>query len=107
MSDDDTATAALLEFLNATEAGIAAAKRLVMQAKNVNQEQSWDPNKIKWQQAEGSSGPYERSEDINSSDFKAMLRELAESQGKLPRDGYFYWTFQNGATVGRKKRKQT
>jgi hypothetical protein len=72
MSEDDTATAALLEFLNASEAGIIAAKHLIMEAKGVAEEHSWlwDPSKIKWQQTQGSSGPYEKSEDVNSSDFK-------------------------------------
>jgi len=67
---------------------------------------SWNPERIKWQQTEGSSGPYERSEDVNSIDFKNMLKELQEHQGKLSRNGYFYWTFQNGSTVGRKKRQK-
>jgi hypothetical protein len=106
MSEDDTATAALLEFLNAVEAGIAAAKHLIMEARGVAEEHSWlwDPSKTKWQQTQGPSGPYERSEDVNSLDFKTMLKDLAAHQGKLSRDGYFYWTFQNGSTVGRKKR---
>ena len=38
---------------------------------------SWDPEKIKWTQAH---------------------------KGRLTRDGMFYWVFQNGTTVGRKKR---
>jgi len=108
MSEDDLATAALLEFLNAAEAGIAAAKRLIREGKGISEEPSWswDSTKIEWEQAEGSRGVYERSEDVNSSDFKALLRDLAAHQGRLFRDGYFYWTFKNGATVGRKKRKQ-
>lgn len=106
--DEDLATVALLEFLNACEAGIAAAKHLIKEAKIGNDgkaEPSWSPEKIKWEQTEGSSGPYQRSEDVNSLDFKAMLKDLAAHQGKLTWDGYFYWMFQNGATVGRKKRK--
>lgn len=95
------ATAALLEFLNAAEAGIMQAKRLIAQAKGVEQ---WDPCKIKWEQAEGNSGPYERSEDVNNTEFKGMLQDLAAHGGKITRNGYFYWIFKNGATVGRKKR---
>jgi hypothetical protein len=34
-----------------------------------------------------------------------MLKDLAEHKGKLTRDGLFYWTFQNGTTVGRKMAK--
>jgi len=63
----------------------------------------WNPYKINWEQAEGRSGPYERSEDTNNLEFKTMLQELGRCDGKLTRDGMFYWTFQNGVTVGRKK----
>lgn len=66
---------------------------------------AWNPEKIKWNIADGTRGPYERSEDVNSIDFKEMLKDLAAHNGKLGRDGYFYWTFQNGSTVGRKKSK--
>jgi len=71
MSEDVTAEA-LLEFLNASEAGIAAAKRVISQAR---------------------------------AEFKAMLKDLAAHGDKMNREGYFYWLFKNGATVGRKKRK--
>lgn len=66
---------------------------------------NWNPNAIKWEKAEGSKGEYERSEDVNSLDFKELLKDLAEHKGRLTRDGFFYWTFKNGSTVGRKLRK--
>jgi hypothetical protein len=90
------------EFLNATEVGIATAKRLISKAKGV---ETWDANKIKWEQAEGSSGPYERSEDFNNTEFKEMLKHLAAHGGKMVCEGDFYWLFRNGSVVGRKKRK--
>lgn len=105
MNDDDTATVALLEFLNACEAGVTAAKRLIADNKGVLQEEkSWDPAKIQWTQTEGSKGPYERSEDTANPDFKRLIKDLTAHQGKLTRNGHFYWLFQNGFTVGRKKR---
>lgn len=64
----------------------------------------WSPSKIKWEEAQGSKGPYERSEDMNNPEFKAMLKDLQAHKGKLNRQGYFYWVFENGHTVGRKKR---
>jgi len=100
---EDLATTALLEFLNAAEAGIVQAKRLIAQAKGVKE---WDPCKIRWGKAEGNSGPYERSEDVNNLEFKAMLKDLAAHGGKMMYDGFFYWSFRNGSTVGRKRRKQ-
>ena len=96
---EDTVLMALLDFLNAVEAGITAAKQIIKEAKL-----GWDPNKIKWFEAEGSSGPYQRSEDFNNPEFKLMLKDLQHHGGKLTRNGYFYWVFQNGTTVGRKKR---
>jgi hypothetical protein len=69
-------------------------------------EPTWNPGKIKWSQEQGAKGPFEKSEDVTSLDFKEMLKDLAAHQGKLSRDGYFYWTFQNGSTVGRKKRQK-
>ena len=71
------------------------------------QKQTWDDKKVKWTQAEGSSGPYERSEDVDNLDFKALVKDLAAHKGKLQRNGFFYWLFQSGSIVGRKKRKQT
>lgn len=67
--------------------------------------QRWDPSKIVWNEVEGPSGSYDRSEDINNIQFKHMLKDLGEHNGKLTRDGIFYWVFQNGYTVGRKKAK--
>jgi hypothetical protein len=103
--NEDLATIALLEFLNACEAGIAAAKNVIKENKLGSTEPSWNPDKIKWATAEGSAGPYERSEDINNLGFKTLLKDLTAHQGKLTREGYFYWSFRNGYTVGRKKRQ--
>jgi hypothetical protein len=36
-----------------------------------------------------------------------MLKDLQAHNGKLTKEGWFYWVFQNGTTVGRKKRNQT
>jgi len=99
---EDTATIALLEFLNAVEAGIASARQIIKEAKV-----GWDPEQIKWEDAQGTSGPYQRSEDFDNPEFKAMLKDLQAHNGKLTKEGWFYWTFQNGTTVGRKKRNQT
>ena len=65
----------------------------------------WDSNKIKWVEAEGTHGKYERSEDVNSLDFKELMKDLEGHQGKLSRDGFFYWRFEKSAVIGRKKRK--
>jgi len=96
---EDTASLALLEFLNAVEAGIINARQIIKQAKL-----GWDPNAIHWQEAQGTSGPYERSTATDNPDFQLMLKDLQAHNGKRTRNGYFYWLFQDGTTVGRKKR---
>lgn len=61
---------------------------------------TWNPDKIKWTEDVGKKGPYEKSEDVNN-EFKAMAKDLQEHQGKLTRDGRFYWLFTDGKAVGR------
>jgi len=92
----------LIDFSNAVETACVNL-RLQIEGKQ-KRAPKWNPNKIKWQLAEGTKGPYDRSEDVNSLEFKAMLKDLASHNGKMQRNGYFYWTFKNGAVVGRKKK---
>jgi len=95
-----------LDFLNGLEASIVKMKEQI--AKLVGAEEKpkfqWNPEKIKWEKAQGSKGEFEKSEDVDNPEFKKMLKDLAEHNGKLTRNGTFYWIFQNGSTVGRKKR---
>ena len=107
MNQDDTATLALLEFLNACEAGIIASKKLIAENKQLTEEPEWNPANISWALAEGNRGPYERSQGSTNLDFNALLKDLNEHDGKLSKDGYFYWIFQDSKTVGRKKAKTT
>jgi hypothetical protein len=94
---------AIFELINAVDAGIASFKKRLNVEKDITS-LSWNPEKIKWDQADGKNGPYERSEDVNNPEFKTMLKDLTRHGGKLTRNGWFYWTFKNGSTVGRKKR---
>jgi hypothetical protein len=101
------------DIANALESLAVNWKRQIVELVGITEQKpaapaaiTWDPDKVSWQQAQGSSGLYERSEDVNSLDFKEMLKDLAAHQGKLTRDGYFYWTFTNGSTVGRKKKSK-
>ena len=105
MSDkEDVATIALLELINHLEAGMVASKKIIRDAKLDHvSDNAWSPQKIKWEKAAGPSGPYELSEDSDSPDFRALHRHLSANQGRFVREGYFYWIFRNGATVGRKQ----
>ncbi|MGQ9642196.1 MAG: hypothetical protein ACUVUF_08825, partial [Candidatus Bathycorpusculaceae bacterium] len=80
---------ALFELINGQEAGIVAFKQRLGVKKGVTTKPSWNPEAIKWEQAEGSSGPYERSEDVDNPEFKAVLKDLAAHNGRLTRDGFF------------------
>ncbi len=91
----------ILDLANALEAAAVNVKQQIAWITGVKE---WDPDEIKWENAEGASGPYERSEDVNNLEFKAMLKDLAAHNGRMTRNGLFYWVFENGSTVGRKKR---
>lgn len=64
-----------------------------------------DMDKIRWVKASGEHGDYEKSEDINNAEFKRLLQVLDEHKGKMQVGEFFVWKFQNGPTIGRKKRK--
>ena len=95
---------ATFEFVNGQETEIATFKQRLGAEKGVAQMSSWKHDKISWEKAEGSSGPYERSEDLTNPEFKAMLKDLAKHGGRLTHEGWFYWVFKNGVTVGGKRR---
>lgn len=99
---ENPSTEAIIDFCNALEAACVKLKH-DLGASPDQVKYAWNPDKIKWEQVEGPKGPYEKSEDVNNLDFKAMLKDLADHKGKLQRNPYFYWTFENGTTVGRKK----
>jgi len=96
-----------VDFLDGLEASIVKMKRQIAKLVGVAEAKpkfSWNPDAIKWEKAQGSKGEFEKSEDVNNPEFKAMLKDLAQHNGKLTRDGVFYWVYKNGSTVGRKKR---
>ena len=93
----ENAVELLNEWLGASEAEEKQAKW------------NWNPQAIKWVEAEGFRGRYERypGEGVKpegSKDYWAMLEDLKARDGKLTREGFFYWLFRDGSTVGRKKR---
>ncbi len=96
------------DFLDGLEASVAKMKMQIAKLVGIAEEKpifSWNPDKIKWQKTQGVKGEFEKSEDFNNPEFKALLKDLAQHNGKLTRNGWFYWTFKNGSTVGRKKRE--
>ena len=92
----------ILDFANAVESAVVNL-RLQLEGKQTKPKSLWNPSLIKWVSAEGEKGPYERSEDVNNLQFKALLKDLGEHGGKFFKNGYFYWSFKNGYVIGRKK----
>jgi len=73
------------ELLDAIEASIAKMRQQIAKLMGVaesggeaKREWSWNPDKINWEKAHGARGEFEKSEDVNNSEFKAMLKDLAE-----------------------------
>jgi len=70
-----------------------------------DKEIQWDPNMVVWVKKDGDRGPYELAEpDPNNKVYQAMLQDLKAHDGKLTKDGYFYWVFTDGKAIGRKKK---
>jgi hypothetical protein len=70
----------------------------------------WNPEKIKWAQAKGARGDYERypAEDQKveaTDDYKALLLDLKEHKLFFFRDGWNYWLFPDLVTVGRRRKE--
>ena len=63
---------------------------------------SYDVKKIQWQRAEGTKGPYEKTEGDNTPDYQVLVKDLQAHKGKMNIGGAFYWLFENQTTIGRK-----
>ena len=108
MTDEDLEILAeeIVDYCNAVESAAVKLKVQIGKLFGPKEEKpSYNIEKIPWEQAQGTSGPYEKSTDVNSLDFKALLADVQKHGGKMNVSGYFVWAFQNGATLGRKKRK--
>lgn len=77
---------------------------LAPQAGHPEAAKSYDIEKIKWQDAKGDKGPFQKSIDFDSLDHKQLLKDAQAHKGKLTVQGWFVWVFQDGSTLGRKKR---
>jgi hypothetical protein len=95
-----------VDMLNGLEASITKMKQQISKLVGVEEKPQYDISKIKWEKAQGAKGEFERSEDVNSQDFKALLKDVQSHGGKMTVGNYFVWAFKNGATLGRKQRKK-
>jgi hypothetical protein len=99
------------DFLDSLEASVVKMKQQIAKLVGVEEKPKfqWNPEALKWAVCEGFKGAYERypkegkkAEAIQ--DYKNLLEDLKRHNGRLTREGYFYWLFQDNATIGRKKR---
>lgn len=72
---------------------------------------TWNPSNIPWVTAQSASGkgPYERyplpgAKAESTPDYHGLLADLKAHDGKLMRNHFFYWLFEDGGTVGRKRK---
>jgi hypothetical protein len=111
LSDAEKQKEALNQFCNAVDAAVSAlhASLGIQNQKPIkgSVELPFDPNKIQWTQQKGTKGPYERSDDVNNPDHKALLKFLTEHAGGcISSEGFFYWTFTDAKSIGRKLKPQ-
>ena len=98
---------AVTDFANALEAAVVNLRKNV---KDLAQYQEYDMAMLRWEQREGSKGPYEAATEALNKEapardhFAAFQKDLKEHGGKFRKEGYFIWLFQDGNTIGRKKR---
>lgn len=83
----------------------AARKQLEDMAPSEIKE-TWDPTRINWVSSTGPKGPFEIAEDQENPEFKLMLKDLLDHDGKLTKDNIFYWSFKNDTVVGRKPKNR-
>jgi len=115
MSSEDLATEALLEFLNACEAGIASAKMMIAKKKNVAEirEQSFI-NLLGWTQRSGEKlGAFEvtsRSSNNNSDGYSHAFNILRANNATINQryhgEGFefAYWLYEDN--IYRQKLKE-
>lgn len=118
MSDSEDLTLLaeeIIDFCNGLEAlavklRVQIEKMLGTAKTEGNNKPQWNPEVIKWQEVEGFRGKYQRypleGEKAEASpDYRLLLEDLKKHGGRLTRNGWFYWLFEDNATVGRKPRK--
>ena len=100
-----------MDLLNAQEASIVKMRMQIAKLVGVEVKGSpklpFDASKIQWQKRTGTKGEFEVSEDFNNVEHKALLKFLNEHAGGcVNSEGYFYWVYKNGSTIGRKLRRK-
>jgi hypothetical protein len=64
-------------------------------------------SKIPWKPKQGDHGPFELSDDYGNVDHQQLLAFMEKhAGGAVTSEGFYYWLFPDGKTIGRKPAKQ-
>lgn len=93
--DEDFTLKVLLEFLDAAETGIHAARQSIKQRKLGDSKQFWE-------EKQGSKGEYQQTSkraNDNSIAFQELQKRLKEHNGFMVKEGFSYWFHQDDTDV--------
>ena len=108
-------------MLNGFEAAITQFRKsqgMKVEPQQAHENLPFNIEVIKWteiQAPDNPKGPYQKSDDVNSADFKALHKHIIEQKTATGKPAIFiksgastgtYWLFQNGATIGRRLAKK-
>jgi len=106
LTDDDLAVEALLDFLNAVEAGIVAARQTIKNAK-ITDEKNLDFDKLFWEKKAGTKGEFEQTSEkanANSALWQQLKAKLKEHKGFWQHGKFKFWfDMQNENVIDRRK----
>ena len=96
-------------FVRLRDAAEAEIERL--KPSELEEKIDYNPENIPWIQAEGPNGVYQRFPAYQqkpgmTKDYLNLLEDLKRHNGKLQRNGLFYWLFNDEQTIGRKPAKK-
>jgi len=101
---DDVALDVLIEFLNAVEAGVAAAKQRI---KQTGPDDALDMNGLFWEQKQGVKGPFEQTSEKanqNSLLWQKLRAKLKMHNGFWQNSGYRLWfDMKNDSVIDRRR----
>jgi len=100
---------AIIDFCNGLEALAVGLRRRIQKippptsGSGSRRLWCWEPSRVGWEKVTGPRGEYQCASDPDSIEFQRLVEDLRGHGGKLVREGFFYWLFNDGKTVGRKK----
>lgn len=113
MKDEQVALRALLEFLNAVEDGLASAKRVIGEAKQVQGEFPEEPyDALVWTDGQGAKGQYQMASALNNTNsdlYRHLDAILRKNNGRFSDKSWkhYYWLGQEGDAIFRRMKSSS